>query len=104
MNYKSVISWFEIPSANLERATKFYETLFDVKLMQMDTPQLKMRAFPVEDMMNNIGGAIVHNAEFYIPSETAGVLVYLNGNPDVQLILDKVDAAGGKILIPKTQI
>jgi predicted enzyme related to lactoylglutathione lyase len=31
-------------------------------------------------------------------------LVYLNGNPDVQNVLDKVEAAGGKILVPKTQI
>ena len=59
MNYKSAISWFEIPATDLERATKFYETLFDVKLTVMDTPQIKMRMFPVGDMMNNISGAVV---------------------------------------------
>jgi predicted enzyme related to lactoylglutathione lyase len=32
------------------------------------------------------------------------VLIYLNGNPDVQNILDKVEAAGGKISMPKTEI
>jgi predicted enzyme related to lactoylglutathione lyase len=31
-------------------------------------------------------------------------LIYLNGNPDVQNVLDKVEAAGGKIVVPKTQI
>ena len=31
-------------------------------------------------------------------------MVYLNANPDVQLVLDKVEAAGGKILVPKTEI
>jgi hypothetical protein len=35
---------------------------------------------------------------------TEGPLLYLNANPDVQIILDKVEAAGGKILVPKTEI
>ena len=104
MNYKSAISWFEIPATDLDRATKFYETLFDVKLTVMDMPQIRMRTFPVEDMMNHISGAVVDNQEFYKPSDTAGVLIYLNGNPDVQNILDKVEAAGGTINMPKTEI
>lgn len=104
MNYESVISWFEIPSINLARATKFYETLFDVQLIVMDMPNIQMRVFPVKDMMNHISGAIVHTEGFHVPSENNGVLIYLNGNPDVQNILDKVEAAGGKILLPKTEI
>jgi hypothetical protein len=32
------------------------------------------------------------------------VLIYLNGNPDLQNVLNKVEAAGGKIMVPKTQI
>jgi uncharacterized protein len=103
MNYSSAISWFEIPSADLDRATKFYETLFDVQLIAMDTPNLQMRTFPVTDMMNHISGAVVHSG-FHKPSGTDGVLIYLNGNPDVQHILDKVEAAGGKIMVPKTEI
>jgi predicted enzyme related to lactoylglutathione lyase len=103
MNYSSVISWFEIPSADLDRATKFYETLFDVKLTVMDTANLKMRTFPVTDMMNHISGAVVQS-DFHKPSGTDGVLIYLNGNPDVQHILDRVEAAGGKIMVPKTEI
>jgi predicted enzyme related to lactoylglutathione lyase len=52
----------------------------------------------------NIGGSLVHHADFYKPSSTLGPLIYLNGNPDVQIILDRVEKAGGKILVPKTQI
>jgi uncharacterized protein len=103
MNYSSAISWFEIPATDLDRATKFYETLFDVQLAVMDTPNLKMRTFPVTDMMNHISGAVVYSG-FHKPSGTDGVLIYLNGNPDVQHILDKVEAAGGKIMVPKTEI
>ena len=59
--------------------------------------------FPLQDMMG-VGGALVHNADFYKPSATEGPLIYLNANPDVQLVLDKVETAGGKIMVPKTQI
>ena len=104
MNYKSIISWFEIPATDLDRATKFYETLFDVNLTVMDLPQIRMRMFPVEDMMNHVSGAVVDGGDFYKPSSTDGVLIYLNGNPDVQNIIDKVEAAGGKIFLPKTEI
>lgn len=104
MNYKSAVSWFEIPATDLDRATKFYETIMGVELIKMDFPQMKMRLFPVADMMNDIGGALVDSGGFHTPSDSAGVLLYLNGNPDVQQVLDKVEAAGGRIFLPKTEI
>lgn len=97
------ISWFEIPSTNLERATKFYETIFNVQLIPMDTPNIKMRLFPLEDM-TGVGGAVVDSGGFHKPSVTDGPLIYLNGNPDVQNVLEKVEIAGGKIMVPKTEI
>lgn len=97
------ISWFEIPSTNLERATKFYETIFGVQLIAMDTPNIKMRLFPLEDM-TGVGGAIVDSGGFHKPSVTDGPLIYLNGNPDLENILNKVETAGGKIMVPKTEI
>ena len=51
-----------------------------------------------------VGGALCYSKSSHIPSETEGPLVYLNANPDVQLALDKVEKAGGKIVVPKTQI
>lgn len=98
------ISWFEIPATDLNRATAFYETIFGLKLTVFDTPNLKMRMFPIDNMMTGVGGAVVDSGGFHKPSATDGPLIYLNGNPDVQLILDKVEAAGGTIMVPKTQI
>ena len=98
------ISWFEIGTENIDRAATFYETIFDCKLIPLDLPNIKMRMFPVEDMMNHVGGAIVYSDGFHKPSATDGPLIYLNGNPDVQIVLDRVLAAGGQILVPKTQI
>ena len=100
---KNAISWFEIGTNNLERATKFYETIFNIKLNPLDLPNIKMRMFPLEDMMG-VGGALVDSGGFHKPSSTDGPLIYLNGNPDLQLVLDKVEAAGGKIMVPKTEI
>jgi predicted enzyme related to lactoylglutathione lyase len=103
MVFKNAISWFEIPAGDLSRAQKFYEAIFDIRMIPMDTPHIKMRMFPIADPANGIGGAVCH-AEFYKPSATDGPLVYLNANPDVQLILDKVKAAGGQVIVPKTEI
>jgi uncharacterized protein len=100
---KNAISWFEIPATDLDRATKFYESIFGIKLNALDLPNIKMRMFELEDMMG-VGGAIVDSGGFHKPSLTDGPLIYLNGNPDLQNVLDKVEAAGGKIMVPKTEI
>jgi predicted enzyme related to lactoylglutathione lyase len=104
MTFKNAISWFEIPAIDLNRAQKFYETIFNIQMVPLDTPNFEMRMFPIEDMRNGIGGAISKAEGFYQPSATDGTLVYLNANPDVQNVLDKIEAAGGKIIVPKTQI
>jgi predicted enzyme related to lactoylglutathione lyase len=100
----NAISWFEIPTTDIDRAAKFYETIFGIKLNPLDLPNIKMRMFPLDDMMTNVGGALVKSDGFHKPSATDGPLVYLNGNPDLQNVLDKVEAAGGKIMVPKTLI
>ncbi len=101
---KNAISWFEIPTTDIDRAQKFYETIFGINMMPMDMPNMKMRMFPLDDPMNGVGGTLVDSGSFHKPSSTHGPLIYLNGNPDVQIILDKVEAAGGKIVVPKTTI
>ncbi len=100
----NAISWFEIPATDLPRAQKFYETIFGIQMIPMDMENIKMRMFPLDDMMTQIGGAVVDSGGFHKPSITEGPLIYLNGNPDVQNILNKVEAAGGTIMVPKTQI
>jgi predicted enzyme related to lactoylglutathione lyase len=100
----NAISWFEIGTTDLDRATKFYETIFGIKLSPLDLDNIKMRMFPLDNMMTGVGGALVFTSGFHKPSSTDGPLIYLNGNPDVQNVLNKVEAAGGKIMVPKTEI
>jgi predicted enzyme related to lactoylglutathione lyase len=88
MAFKNALSWFEIPAADLDRATKFYETIFGITLQAIDFPNISMRMFPLEDTAG-VGGAIVDSGGFHKPSATDGPLLYLNANPDVQRVLDK---------------
>ena len=101
---KNAISWFEIPATDLDRAQKFYEAILDIQMIPLESPHIRMRMFPIEDPMTGIGGALALAPAFYKPSATDGPIVYLNANPDVQRVLDKIEAAGGKIIVPKTQI
>lgn len=102
---KNAISWFEIPTTDIDRAQKFYETIFNMKMNPLEFQNIKMRMFPIDNPMEGIGGTLVQmTGDFYKPSGTDGVLIYLDGNPDVQIILDRIEAAGGKILVPKTAI
>ena len=104
MAHDNAISWFEIGVTDLERATRFYEAIFGDSLIPMELENIKMRMFPITDMQNGVGGALVDSGGFHKPSLTDGPLVYLNGNPDLQHILDKVPAAGGTVMVPKTSI
>lgn len=97
------ISWFEIPVTDIDRAQRFYETIFEFSMIPLDMPNIKMRMFPINSP-DSITGALCDSGGFHQPSSTHGPLVYLNGNPDVQIVLDRIEAAGGKILVPKTEI
>lgn len=101
---QNAISWFEIPTTDINRAQKFYETIFGITMTPMDLPNIKMRMFPLDDMMTQVGGALVDSGGFHKASATDGPLIYLNANPDVQNVLDKVVEAGGSIMVPKTEI
>jgi uncharacterized protein len=103
MAYKNAISWFEIPAIDLSRAETFYEKIFGFSLIHMDLPNIKMRIFPIDEPMG-VGGSLCQSGGFHKPSASDGPLIYLNANPDLQLVLDKIEQAGGKILVGKTQI
>ncbi len=100
----NAISWFELPAIDIERAQKFYEKIFGITMLNVDNPNLQMRAFPFKNIMDGVSGALVCNKDFYTPTANQGALLYLNANPDLQQVLDKVSEAGGKVFIPKTKI
>lgn len=96
----NALNWFEIPALDMARATSFYETIFEIKLEPVVMMNMEMAMFPIAPP--KVGGALV-KSEMHIPGP-GGCLVYLNANPDVQRVLDRVEAAGGSIVMPKTFI
>jgi predicted enzyme related to lactoylglutathione lyase len=96
------LNWFEIPAADMARARKFYETIFDIEMQEQEMMGMKMAFFPYEDMNGKVSGGLVQGP-MHKPSAD-GAKVYLNGNPDLSVALGKVEAAGGKVLMPKTKI
>jgi uncharacterized protein len=96
---RELIWWFEIPAADINRAQIFYETILRIKMTLDENEVYKTAFFPI--FKDRIGGSIVQG-QGYTPSGD-GSKIYLNGHPDLQDILDRVESAGGKILIPKTK-
>lgn len=102
---RNAINWFEIPSVDFERAKAYYEAIFETSMHVMEMPQpggtpLRMAILPYDE--GELGGAVVHLPE-HQPA-TAGPLLYLNGNPDLQPYLDRALANGGKLIMGKTRI
>ena len=98
----NTLNWFEISVSDIARAKKFYETVFSVKLDQADMMGMQMAMFPSENMNGKVSGALVQS-NMHKPSAD-GAKIYFNGNPDLGVALDKVEAAGGKVTMPKTKI
>lgn len=98
----NAINWFEIPVADLERAKKFYEAIFDLEMMKMEVGKDVMYAFPYDPESYKVSGAIIEDANAI--SKMDGVTLYLNANPSIDAVIGRIEAAGGKVLIQKTEI
>ena len=100
MSTKSPITIFEIPASDFERAVTFYQTILDMEVMTMDMQGNKMGIFPGEEQ--SVTGIILQG-EGYVPSAD-GVVIYFDGGNDLQMILDRIEVAGGQVIVPKTFI
>ncbi len=97
---QNLINWFEIPAMDFNRAVSFYKAILGLEINEAEMFGTKMGFFPTDG--TNVSGAIVQG-EDYTPS-TDGILVYLNGGSNLQVVLDKVVPNNGTIIVPKTQI
>jgi predicted enzyme related to lactoylglutathione lyase len=99
-NMARLINWFEIPVADLERATRFYEAVFAIRLRREEMNGMRMGVFPYDEAAT--GGALLA-CEQGKPGDH-GVVVYLDGGADLAVPLSRVAAAGGRTLMEKTRI
>ena len=96
------LNWFEISVNDIDRAKKFYETIFGISMETQEMNGMQMAFFPWEMGNGKAAGGLV-KSEMHKPSMD-GAVIYLNGNPDLQNVLSKIESAGGKVLMPKTPI
>ncbi len=101
-----MVGWFEVPVEDMDRAVKFYNEVFqiDIKVQQFGPTAMGWFPFPEDANATGAGGSLIHNPEHYKPSDQ-GALVYFNSRTEnLGDELGRIEAAGGKILRPKTQI
>ena len=96
------INWFEIPVLDFNRAKTFYSTLFAFEMEVMEMGPEKMGILPSNLQRGGIS-AVIFFGKDYRPNAD-GIKIYLNRDPELNNILNRVETAGGKIVQEKTQI
>jgi len=96
-----MVSWFEIPVSDMNRAKTFYDAVFNIKIDIQDFGGVMMGFFPSFKESPGAMGSLIKE-DSYTPSH-GGTLIYFSSD-DVQNELDKIENAGGKILQEKTLI
>jgi predicted enzyme related to lactoylglutathione lyase len=68
----------------------------------MEMMGMQMAFFPSENGNGKVSGGLCQS-DMHNPS-TDGAVVYLNANPDLQPVMDKVEGAGGQPVMAKTSL
>ncbi len=102
----SKVNWFEIPVVNMERAVKFYGDVFkqEMKTFEVDEQRTIALMPPGAGIDEDIApqGSLLHVAGFE-PSNT-GSIIYFDPVDGIDVVVGRVEAAGGKITFPKFRI
>ena len=94
------IQWVEIAATDLERAKDFYSRVFNLEFQLVEMPDSKMYMFGEPDKKGS-SGCLVQSPDNKPSAE--GSVVYF-ACEDVGIETAKVEKAGGKIIVPKTDI
>lgn len=93
---KNAISWFEIPSTQLDRAQAFYEAVLNCVLRREPMGPSEGAVFPYQG--EGVGGCLMAGPTASAPS-AGGTLVYLDASPSLDAALARVTTAGGTIAL-----
>lgn len=96
-----MVNWVEIPVLDMERARKFYESVFGFSIVDMEVSGQVYPCFPNKEG-EGFSGALVQY-DFTSPGKN-GPLVYLNAYGNLDGMLGKIAASGGKVVKPKEEI
>src|SRR5436853_7865266 len=79
------LNWFEIPVRDLDRAQRFYETLFARPLRREAMgPDTTLAVFPYTEG-SGVGGCLYAGTNAPAPT-TQGTVVYLNAEPSLNAV------------------
>jgi len=97
------VAWFEIYVQDLERARQFYETVFELKLTELNTPLegMKMLSFPSSQDKYGATGALVKMDG--APQGAGGSMVYFSCQ-DCAVEAARAESTGGKLVRGKLSI
>ncbi|MCK0147011.1 VOC family protein [Arenibacter sp. F26102] len=98
----NMVGWFEIPVNDMERAKKFYESVFKISISIHELDGLVMGWFPSASGKTGAMGSLVQHS-MYIPSDTMGPILYFSCK-DLSHELGRVENSGGTIIQAKKQI
>lgn len=87
------ITWFEIPTVDLDRATHFYETMLDIRLRRQNFGGSPVAVF---DGAGATNGALVQNPHGSKPAK-AGSVVYLGAGESVTDAIERAKRVGGAV-------
>jgi len=95
------INWFEIPTTDLDRASRFYEAVLGatVKREHFDGTGMQMAVFQGDEA--SVRGALIVDERRKPAAD--GALVYLHAR-DLDASLARIEKAGGNVVMPKTDI
>jgi uncharacterized protein len=95
------VGWFDIHVSDLNRAKKFYETVFNTQLVDLPIEWGKQSLFPFNPEGPNISGALVEKTD--MTPNGNNTVVYFE-TEDCIAEENKIETAGGKIIRPKMSI
>jgi len=94
------LRWFEIPTTDLDRAISFYQTVLAIELRREHCGGGNMAIFPYAEPYPS--GALVAMPQ--LQPRDNGTLVYLDGGADLNTVLARIPAAGGSVVMTKTDL
>ena len=100
---KNAISWFEIPTTQLEGAQAFYEAVLTRPMRREAMGPCQAAVFAYDREANGTGGALMMGPSAPKVS-SGGSLVYLDASPSLDAALTRVVAQGGRVAKPRTAL
>ena len=100
MTQHAPITWFEIPTRDLDAATRFYEAALLTKLKRDDMPAAKMAIFP--NAGAPVGGCLSEGRG--LEPRDHGAVVYLRVPDTMEATQARWEKAGGKVVTPVIEL